>query len=74
MDALATGRGLKSMTYAHDFTKECLAVNVAFGISGIHVTRIQDSIAFFRGYPGTIRTDQMPEFTCYSSTDLMLCR
>ncbi|ESS57340.1 putative orfB [Enterobacter cloacae S611] len=26
--------------------------------------RILDSIAFFRGYPTTIRTDQGPEFTC----------
>lgn len=26
--------------------------------------RILDSIALFRGYPETIRTDQGPEFTC----------
>ena len=26
--------------------------------------RILDSIALFRGYPATIRTDQGPEFTC----------
>ncbi|HDX8825894.1 TPA: transposase family protein, partial [Klebsiella michiganensis] len=37
---------------------------VAFGISGVQVTRILDSIALFRGYPATIRTDQGPEFTC----------
>jgi putative transposase len=41
-----------------DFTKECLTVTVAFGISGVQVTRILDSIALFRGYPATIRTDQ----------------
>jgi transposase InsO family protein len=35
-----------------------------FGISGVQVTRILDSIALFRGYPATIRTDQGPEFTC----------
>ena len=45
-------------------TKECLTVTVAFGISGVQVTRILDSIALFRGYPATIRTDQGPEFTC----------
>ncbi|MCM0841982.1 transposase family protein, partial [Klebsiella pneumoniae] len=28
------------------------------------ITRILDSIALFRGYPATIRTDQGPEFTC----------
>jgi len=52
------------LTCVDDFTKECLTVTVAFGISGVLVTRILDSIALFRGYPDTIRTDQAPEFTC----------
>jgi putative transposase len=47
-----------------DFTKECLTITAAFGISGVLVTRILDSIALFRGYPATIRTDQGPEFSC----------
>jgi len=64
MDALATGRRLKCLTCVDDFTKECLTVTVAFGISGVQVTHILDSIALFRGYPATIRTDQGPEFTC----------
>ncbi|WP_132966389.1 MULTISPECIES: IS3 family transposase [Rahnella] len=64
MDALATGRRIKCLTFVDDFTKECLTVTVAFGISGVQVTRILDSIALFRGYPATIRTDQGPEFTC----------
>ncbi len=64
MDALAIGRRIKCLTCVDDFTKECLAVTVAFGISGVQVMRILDSIALFRGYPATIRTDQGPEFTC----------
>jgi len=64
MDALATGRRIKCLTCVDDFTKECLTVTVAFGISGVQVTRILDSITLFRGYPATIRTDQGPEFTC----------
>lgn len=64
MDALATGRRIKCLTCVDDFTKECLTVPVAFGISGVQVTRILESIALFRGYPATIRTDQGPEFTC----------
>jgi putative transposase len=35
----------------------------AFWISGVQVTRILDSIALFRGYPATMRTDQGPQFT-----------
>ncbi|VGK90092.1 IS3 family element, transposase OrfB [Klebsiella pneumoniae] len=64
LDALATGRRIKCLTCVDDFTKECLTVTVAFGISGVQVSRILDSIALFRGYPATIRTDQGPEFTC----------
>jgi putative transposase len=64
MDALSTGRRIKCLTCVDDFTKECLTVTAAFGISGAQVTRILDSIALFRGYPATIRTDQGPEFTC----------
>ena len=64
MDALANGRRIKFLTCVDNFTKECLTITFAFGISGVQVTRILDSIALFRGYPTTIRTDQDPEFTC----------
>jgi len=64
MDALANGRRIKCLTCVDDFTKECLTITAAFGISGVQVARILDSIALFRGYPATIRTDQGPEFTC----------
>ncbi|EOY5737702.1 IS3 family transposase [Enterobacter ludwigii] len=64
MDALANGRRNKCLTCVDDFTKECLTITAAFGISGVQVTRILDSIALFRGYPTTIRTDQGLEFTC----------
>ncbi|MGG9011445.1 IS3 family transposase, partial [Escherichia coli] len=56
MDALSTGHRIKCLTCVDDFTKGCLTVTVAFGISGVQVTRILYSIALFRGYPATIRT------------------
>lgn len=64
MDALATGHRIKCLTCVDDFTKECLTITTAFGISGALVTRILNSIALFRGYPATIRTDQVLESTC----------
>jgi putative transposase len=64
MDSLASGRRIKCLTCVDDFTKECLKITTAFGITGVQVTRILDSIALFLGYPATIRTDQGPEFTC----------
>lgn len=64
MDALAIGLRIKCLTSVGDFTKECLIIITAFGISDVQVTHILDSIALFRGYPATIRTDQGPDFTC----------
>lgn len=40
------------------------AITATFGISGVQIARNLDSIALFRGYPATIRTDQEPESTC----------
>jgi putative transposase len=45
--ALATGRRIKCLTCVDDFTKEYLIIATAFGISGVLVTRILDSIAMF---------------------------
>jgi putative transposase len=43
--------------------KECLAVTVVIGISGVDITRILYSIELFRGYPATIVTDEGPKVT-----------
>ena len=63
MGSLASGRRIKCLTCVNDFTKECLTITAAFGISGVQVTRILDRIALFLGYPTTIRTKQGPDFT-----------
>ncbi len=54
MDALASGSRIECPTYVDDSTKECLAITAAFGISGVQVTPILDSIALFRGYLSTM--------------------
>lgn len=64
MDALASGRRIKYLTCVDDFTKKCLTITAALGISGVQVALVLDSIAFFRGYQATVGTDQGPEFTC----------
>jgi len=58
MDALVNVCRIKCLTRMDDFTKECLTITAAFGISGVQVTRILDSIALFLDYPATFRTDQ----------------
>ncbi len=62
-DSLASGRRLKCLTVADDFSHECVAIGVDHGISGEYVTRLLDQAARFRGYPKVVRTDNGPEFT-----------
>lgn len=50
MDALSSGRRIKCLTCLDDFRKECLRITAAFGISGVQLTCILDSIALFRGH------------------------
>ena len=62
-DSLASGRRIKCLTVADDFSHECLEIAVDYGVSGEYVTRILDWVAVFRGYPLAVRTDNGPEFT-----------
>lgn len=62
-DALASGRRLKCLTVADDFTHESVDITVGHGISGAYVVRVLDQAARFRGYPRAVRTDNGPEFT-----------
>lgn len=63
MDSSASGLRSKRLAIMDDFTKECLDIPVAMGISSEKVVRTLGGIAAFRGYPKTVRTDQGPEFT-----------
>nr|WP_307690534.1 IS3 family transposase [Variovorax ginsengisoli] len=62
-DSLSTGRRIKCLTVADDFSHECVSIAVDWGISGQYVTRLLDQTAVFRGYPRAVRTDNGPEFT-----------
>ena len=62
-DSLSTGRRIKCLTVADDFSHECVDITADWGISGEYVTRLLDRAALFRGYPAAVRTDNGPEFT-----------
>lgn len=62
-DALASGRRIKCLTVADDFTHECVDIAIDHGMGGAYVTRLLDQVACFRGYPRAVRTDNGPEFT-----------
>ena len=63
-DSLSTGRRIKCLTIADDFSHECVDIAVDLSMPGQYVTRVLDRAARFRGYPQAIRTDNGPEFTC----------
>jgi putative transposase len=62
-DSLSTGRRIKCLTVADEFSHECVSIAVDWGISGQHVTRLLEQAAVFRGYPLAVRTDNGSEFT-----------
>lgn len=62
-DALANGRRFRILTLVDDFTRECLAAEVDFSLSGARVARILDRLIAERGKVDTIVSDNGPEFT-----------
>ena len=61
-DWLRVGRRLKMLTVVDDFTRECLAIEVNFGLNGKAVTRVLDRLIEQRGAIAGIRSDNGPEF------------
>ena len=61
-DRLASNRGFKSLTVIDECSRECLAIEVDFGISGERVIRVLNRLIELRGKPEAIRSDNGPEF------------
>ncbi len=64
-DRLANGRQFRALTVSDDFTKECLALEIAHSLGSADVIRVFEAIAFERGLPKTIRFDNGSEFTSH---------
>ena len=62
-DGLADGRVLRLLTLVDDFTRECPHIEVDRSLSGERVARVLDLLAWRRGLPEEIVTDNGPEFT-----------
>lgn len=61
-DYLRGGRRLKMLTVVDDFTRECLAVEVDFGIGGRRTALTLERLIERRGKVAAIRSDNGPEF------------
>lgn len=62
-DSFSSGRKFRCLTVVDDFTRECLAIEVDSSLPGLRVCRALEQVAFARGYPAVIRSDNGPEFT-----------
>jgi putative transposase len=61
-DATADGRQLKCLTVIDEFTRECLAIDVAGSIRSGRVIEVLSRLVSLRGEPRYIRSDNGPEF------------
>ena len=68
-DRLATGRSIRTMNVVDDFTRECLAIEVAFSFGSHDVIRCFEQIADDRALPQMVRFDnELREHVKGSST------
>jgi putative transposase len=61
-DTCADGRQLKCLTVVDEWTRECLAIDVAGGIRSERVVDVLARLVSTRGAPRYIRSDNGPEF------------
>ena len=61
-DTCADGRTLKCLTVIDEFTRECLAIDVAGGIRSGRVIEVLTRLVSLHGAPRYLRSDNGPEF------------
>lgn len=61
-DACADGRQIKCLTVIDEFTRECLAIDVAGGIRSPRVIEVLAKLVSIHGAPRVLRSDNGPEF------------
>ena len=61
-DACANGQQLKCLTVLDEFTRECLAIDVAGSIRSKRVIEVLARLVSQRGAPAFLRSDNGPEF------------
>jgi len=61
-DTLSSGRVFRTLNIVDDFTRECVAIEVDHSLPGLRVVQVLERLAATRGLPGTIVTDNGPEF------------
>ena len=61
-DSLTSGRRFRSLTIVDDHSRESVAIEADFSLTGVRVARTLDRLAATRGLPHVITVDNGPEF------------
>ena len=69
-DTCADGRTLKCLTVIDEFTRECLAIDVAGGIRSGRVIEVLTQLVSVHGAPRYLRSDNGPEFVATGDSAL----
>jgi putative transposase len=65
-DACASGQQLKCLTIIDEFTRECLAIDVAGSIRSGRVIEVLSKLVSVHGAPKYLRSDNGPEFVSHA--------
>ncbi len=65
-DATADGRQIKCLTVVDEFTRECLAIDVAGSIRSRRVIDVLARLVSLQGAPLFLRSDNGPEFVSHA--------
>ena len=61
LDTLADGRAFRTPNIVDDYTRECLAIEVAWSLPGLQVTRVLERLRTTPGVSPSIVLDKGPE-------------
>jgi len=65
-DACANDQQIKCLTVIDEYTRECLAIDVAGGIRSARVIEVLNRLVSQRGAPSYMRSDNGPEFVSHT--------
>jgi len=65
-DASASGQQIKCLTVIDEFTRECLAIDVAGSIRSVRVIEVLKRLISMHGAPQFLRSDNGPEFVSHA--------
>jgi putative transposase len=65
-DACASGQQIKCLTVIDEFTRECLAIDVAGSIRSVRVIEVLTRLISQHGAPRFLRSDNGPEFVSHA--------